>query len=124
MNLNDINPIIEKISKYRFVSAIFLFGSQINGRARQDSDFDIAVLTENSTQTEDLKIIGFSNNKLDISVFHRLPLIIQFRVLRDGQIIFLRNEKVLHNAKYEVFRRYLDYSVFINNFYNRKIKNV
>ena len=124
MNLQGIDSIIKEMSKYKFVSAIFLFGSQTNGRARGDSDFDIAVLTKNSTPNEEIKLMGFASDKVDVSIFHRMPLIIQFRILRDGKLIFLRNEEKLHDVKYEVFRRYLDYSAFINNFYARKIKNV
>lgn len=120
----EINKIIKEISKLKFVSAVFIFGSQVTGRARQDSDIDVAVLTKNASRKQELQAQGFSNDKIDISVFSRLPLVIQFRVLKEGKLVFCRDEKFLHDTKYETFRKYLDYSYFINNFFRRVIKNV
>ena len=44
--MEKMDKIIENISKNKNVCAIFLFGSQINSRARPDSDWDIAVITK------------------------------------------------------------------------------
>ena len=120
----ELNNLVKEISKLKFVSAIFIFGSQVTGKARSDSDTDIAVLTKSASRKQDLQIQGFSSDKIDISIFSRLPLVIQFRVLKEGKLFFCRDENQLHNTKYETFRRYLDYSYFINNFYRRVIKNV
>jgi len=121
---NILKDIIREISKLRYVSCIFLFGSQINGKARKDSDIDIAVLTKNASEKEILNIRGYSSPKIDISIFPKLPLIIQFRILKEGKIIFCRDEKYLYDIKVDVFRKYLDYSYFINRFYKKVIKNV
>ncbi|SRR3989344_4757667 len=119
-----LENIIKEISKLKYVSCIFLFGSQVNGKPRKDSDIDIAVLAKNASEKEILKILGYSNEKIDISIFSRLPVIIQFRILKEGKIIFCRDEKHLRDIKVEVFRKYLDYSYFINRFYKRVIENV
>ena len=119
-----LNLILKRISRLRGVSAIFLFGSQSNGKSREDSDIDIAVLTKNISRKKELDIIGHGDEKIDISIFSNLPLIIQFRVLSEGKLLFSKNQKDIHNTKIRVFRDYLDYSVFINNFYKRTIQNV
>ncbi len=119
-----INLIVKNISRLNGVSAIFLFGSQSNGKSRDDSDIDIAVLTKDISRKKELEIIGYGNEKTDISIFSNLPLIIQFRVLNEGRLLFSKNQKDIHDIKIKVFRDYLDYSVFINNFYKRIIKNV
>ena len=120
----ELDNLVKEIAKLKFVSAIFLFGSQVNGRARKDSDIDVCVLTKNASRKQELQAQGFSNDKIDISIFSRLPLVIQFRVLKEGKLIFCKDEMYLHDTKYETFRRYLDYSYFIKNFYRRVIKNV
>jgi len=121
----QLNYIAEGLSKLAFVNSVILFGSQVNGKAREDSDVDIAVITNSKINSnKEAKILGFSNERFDISLFDRLPLIVQFRVFRDGKIIFCRDKKYLHEIRYEVFRRYLDFSEFINKFYKRVIQNV
>ena len=124
INQDNLDKIIKNISKLKFVEGIILFGSQVNGKTREDSDVDIAVITKKLTKNQEIKILGFSSGKFDISIFNKLPLIIQFRVINDGKILFMRSEEYYHQIKYEVIRRYLDFSFFINNFYRRVIKNV
>lgn len=121
---NQLEYVIKKLSKLKYVSCIFLFGSHVNDRSREDSDIDIAVLTKNASEKEILNIRGYSNDKIDISIFSKLPIIIQFRILKEGKLLFSRDEKHLYNTKVDVFRQYLDYSVFINHFYRRMLKNV
>ncbi|MEK6843873.1 MAG: nucleotidyltransferase domain-containing protein [Nanoarchaeota archaeon] len=121
---NITKDIINKIKKLKYVSCIFLFGSQINGKARKDSDIDIAILIKDASEKQILDVIGYSSPKIDISIFSKLPLIIQFRILKEGKIMFCRDERYLYDIKVDVFRKYLDYSYFINRFYKRVIKNV
>ena len=78
----------------------------------------------NDAQEKELDIIGLGNELFDISIFSRLPQIIQFRVIRDGKILICKDKNFLNRTKVEVFRKYLAYSVFINSFYKRIIQNV
>ena len=124
-NREKLNHAIKDLSKLPFVYAIILFGSQIKGNAREDSDIDIAVLTKKVlNEKEETNIFGFSSEKFDISLFHKLPLIIQFRIIRDGKVAFCRDEKYFHEIKFNTIRQYLDFSGFINNFYRKVIENV
>ena len=118
-----LNEIVRKISKIKSVSVIFLFGSQINGRARQDSDIDIAILTKNSSEDDEWKIVGNGNDKFEIHLFNKLPLIIQFRVIGEGKLLFVRNERYLYETRFKVIKYYLDFSCFINKFYLKAIEN-
>jgi len=122
--MEEIQKVIKELSKFKCVSCIFLFGSQANGKARKDSDTDIAVLTKDCSEKDIARIRGYSSEKVDISIFSKLPLIIQFRVLKEGKILFCKDEKQLYDTKVYVFKRYLDFSIFINKFYRRVIKNV
>lgn len=116
--------VIKKLSELDYVRAIFLFGSFVKGKARKDSDIDIAILTERIDKDKEFEIMGYGSELFDVSVFSRLPLIIQFRILKEGKIVFCKNKKDIYNIKVKVFKEYLDYSYFINNFYRRVIKNV
>ena len=116
--------LIKRISKNRNVEAIILFGSQINGRARKDSDIDLAIITKKISRDKELDIIGLGDDTFNISIFHRLPLIIQFRVLKEGKIILLKNPLSLHKERTKVLRNYLDFAPFINKFYQRKLNGI
>ena len=121
---DKLDYLIGKLSKLSYVSAIFLFGSSVNGRARADSDIDLAVLTKNASHEQEMKIIGYGDDVFNISTFSHLPLVIQFRVLRDGKILFSRDYRDIYDAKVQIFRRYWDFAPFINRFYKRILKNV
>ena len=126
MNKKDtlrLKEITGKISKNKKVVAIFLFGSQVTGKAREDSDIDIAVLIKDPSEKDESFIAQFWDDKLDIHSFHRLPLEIQFRVLRDGKILFIRNNKYVKYVWLKVIKSYLDFGPFISNFYRRVIQN-
>ena len=118
-----LDDIVKKISRNKKVMAVFLFGSQINGRARRDSDVDIAVLTKNMNENEEWKIPGIGDEKFEIHIFNKLPLVIQFRVIKEGKLLFVRDEKYLHNVWRYVVSRYLDFQPFIDRFYQRVIEN-
>ena len=120
----ELENLVKRISKLKYVSAIFLFGSQVNWNARNDSDFDIAVLTKNSSYDEEMNIIGYGNDKFDVKVFSRLPLIIKFRVFKEGKVVFCRNEKDVYDTKVVIFKHYLDFAPVIDRFYRRVIENV
>lgn len=121
---NNLDKVVGGLSSLAFVKAVILFGSRVNGNAREDSDIDIAVLTEKISRDQEAKILGFSSENFDISIFDCLPLIIQFRIIKNGNMIFCRDEDYYHEVKFNVIRKYLDFSVFINNFYKKVIKNV
>ena len=64
---------IKELKKMPYVSAIILFGSRACGTAREDSDFDIAVVTENATKEQEFSLLK-KEGGVDINVFSRLAL--------------------------------------------------
>ncbi|MEK6847475.1 MAG: nucleotidyltransferase domain-containing protein [Nanoarchaeota archaeon] len=103
---------------------IYLFGSQVTGRAREDSDVDIAVILKNPNDKDESFVARFWSDKLDVHCFHKLPLLIQFRIFKYGKVLFVRDKKFLHMLKVNVLGYYLDFADYINDFYRRALKNV
>lgn len=116
-----LNYLIERISKIKQVQAIILFGSQVNNKARKDSDFDLAILTENMPREKEMEIIGLGDDTYDISIFNRLPPIIKFRVLKEGKVLFCRSQEFLHKTKVFTYKIYLDFAPFIQKFYRKHL---
>jgi len=104
----EISRVVEELKRYHEVKAIILFGSYAKGKVKPLSDVDIAVLLEDSDL--EAEITSFSSNVLDVVNFSRLPLYIQFEVLKHGKTLFVRDEEFLTRIKMEVLRDYLEMS--------------
>ena len=103
----EIKEIINELKKYPEVAVVILFGSHAKGSAKPLSDIDIAVLVSNPTKKIESEIAGCSSNKVDVVNFHRLPLYIQFEVLKDGEPVFVKDDRYFHRIKREVLHAYL-----------------
>src|SRR3989344_5888571 len=90
------------LAKLPFVKAVVLFGSQVNGKAREDSAMDLAVITGTMSKEQRIEILGCSSEKFDISLFSDLPLIIQFRVIKEGKVLFCRDKAFLHEVRFNI----------------------
>jgi hypothetical protein len=82
------------------VLALILFGSRARGEASSRSDFDLCVvlapgvpagLQPARTRLEYLAVID-----VDLVVFQDLPLPLKSRILREGQVLFARDEDALY----------------------------
>ena len=107
----EIDKIIEPFKKNEDVISIYLFGSYARGREKPFSDIGICVVADRGANRD--KILSYSSKKMDISIFHDLPLIIRFRVLKEGQLLFLRDELKLHRIIVATIRSYLDFKPHI-----------
>src|SRR3989344_107626 len=115
-----------KLSSYfatQPVEAVYLFGSQALGKARKDSDIDLAVLFNKTVSEEkrgryiiemtaDLEGI-ISGKKLDIINLSKAPIALQYSAVYRRHEILVKNStnKALFEA--QVFSRYFDYSYYI-----------
>jgi len=117
---NEINELVRELKKYPNIAAIILFGSSVKGKMKPISDIDIAVITKKPNKKIEAEISSFSSNILDVVNFHRLPLYIQFEVLKHGQPIFIKDKKYFSKVKMEVLKEYLEMSYL----YERMSKRV
>ena len=102
--MKQLETLVEKLKKIRSIKAAILFGSYAKGKQRKNSDIDICIITEK----RDDEALEFSSEKFDISLFDRLPLIVKYRVFRDGKILFNKDDKLLTKLKFWTLTTYLD----------------
>jgi predicted nucleotidyltransferase len=105
-----LNALIEKIKEFPEVLAIILFGSYAKGTAKDISDIDIAVVVRNPDKHIEGEIGSMYSPSFDVVLFHRLPLHIQFEVLKHGKEVFCRNEKALLEIGRRALSEYLEMS--------------
>jgi len=102
--MRDINWLSNELKKIKSVKAAILFGSVAKGKARKNSDIDICVITD----SEDDAALEFSSAKFDISLFYKLPLVVRYRVFKDGKILFSKDDRLMTKLKFWTLKHYLD----------------
>ncbi len=119
---------LNQIAKEYQLVDIYLFGSQISGFQREESDFDIAVRFEKGLPKKEKrgKVYGnlfsdlnlcFKNQKIDLVFIQEVPLHFQFKIIDNGELIYSKNLEDSFNFQEKIINYYRDYKYFIDEFF-------
>lgn len=119
---------LNQIAKEYQLADIYLFGSQISGFQREESDFDIAVRFEKGLPKKEKrgKVYGnlfsdlnlcFKNQKIDLVFIQEVPLHFQFKIIDNGELIYSKNLEDSFNFQEKIINYYRDYKYFIDEFF-------
>lgn len=112
---------IERNESCGKIVAFYLFGSYATGRQTPISDIDLAVLLDKSVRREQylnerLELMGklsviLGNVAFDLVVLNEVPASLAYRVIRDGELLYIREEakSQLVNFKVTTMDRYFDF---------------
>jgi len=101
--------IVEKAMKDGDILAVMLFGSYARHEKFSDIDVCIIMLPKN------FDALSLSKKRLeylkdfpdyDVRIFQQLPLYIRMRVLKEGKIIFCRDEDALYDLAMKTVREF------------------
>ena len=116
MNSTDrkcLNRIIKNVKRDNQILALFLFGSAARGDNYKQSDVDIClVLMPCSYVSKELsqkKLEYLKLFNLDIQIFQQLPIYIKKRVIKEGKILFCRDEDKLYEIAFSVMCEFTDF---------------
>ena len=107
---------ISKMAKKYGLKLILLFGSFANGKHRQDSDFDIAIMGKGKIDFKNqIKLINsfsqvFKRN-IDLSIINCANPLLLFQISKNAKLIY-GNEKDFFKFKLYAFHRYNDYAPY------------
>jgi predicted nucleotidyltransferase len=118
----EINKTVNELKKINKIVAIILFGSYTKKKSKPLSDIDIAVITKSSDKNIEAEVASFSSKIFDVVNFNRLPLYIQFEVLKYGKVLFVKDKEYFLNVKRKVLREYLEMSDFYERMSRRILK--
>ncbi|MCR6546585.1 type VII toxin-antitoxin system MntA family adenylyltransferase antitoxin [Dehalobacterium formicoaceticum] len=119
--LKKLEDFIEKVKGNKLILAVFLFGSYAAGRQTLLSDVDIAVLFCKTIKpkqifTERLRLMGelsivLGRDDIDLVVLNEAPPSLGYRVIKDGQLLYIRDGARSQLIDYQVMTmdRYFDY---------------
>ncbi|MBZ4686928.1 MAG: hypothetical protein PWQ96_763 [Clostridia bacterium] len=102
-----------------------LFGSQVSGETREDSDFDIAILIDKSSYPQASIEIGklkrklirelslfFETSKIDLVLLNRASPLLKFQVARTGKVIYQKNRSEFADFASLSLRQHIDARLF------------
>ncbi len=82
------------------VLAVLLFGSRARGEASPSSDFDVCLVLGQEARSDrdraEKRVEYLAEGDLDVAVFQSLPLHIRSRVLKEGTVLYARDEEALY----------------------------
>lgn len=82
------------------VLAVLLFGSRARGDASPNADFDVCLVLWGAPRSDldraEKRLEYLAEGDLDVAVFQSLPLHIRSRVLKEGTVLYARDEDALY----------------------------
>ncbi|HPD07291.1 MAG TPA: nucleotidyltransferase domain-containing protein [Candidatus Bipolaricaulis sp.] len=93
------------------VLAVLLYGSQARGDAGPRSDTDVCLVLRDGFPRDDLpgKALAYLGFNLDARLFQALPLPLRRRILREGKVLFVRDEDGLYNLAIRTAKAWEDF---------------
>jgi len=92
------------------VLAVFLFGSAARGEEGPRSDVDVClVLTDaaaDNLAASRKRLDYMAASDLDVRVFQRVPLYIRHRILKEGRLLFSRDEDLVYELAVRTAREF------------------
>jgi predicted nucleotidyltransferase len=117
-----VQRVLAEVQQHPKVVAIFLFGSWARGDQMPISDVDIAVLLDSPDKRDEADIGSMYSPTIDLVLFHRLPVRIQFQVLKEGQPLFVRDEEKLIETTFQVMRQYHEMEWMYRRYYEEILR--
>lgn len=126
---NQVEALLQKAAKQfdsmSEIQLVYLFGSAAEGLATPLSDIDVAYLDDGTkapfdmeAKLEEIIMKAFpSASRIDLVPLKGAPVSMQYKVVRDGRLIYKRSDDLLADFVEFVVTRYLDYATFLNRFY-------
>ena len=110
---SELDALLDRARHDRDVLAVMLFGSVARDDSHPGSDLDVClVLYPRDWAPEELarKRLGYVEAfDLDVHVFQALPLYVRHRVLKEGQVLLVKDEDTLYELAFHTAQEFDDF---------------
>lgn len=93
--------LIARAKSDRDVLAVLLFGSRARGNASAESDVDVCLVLTSEPASDlagaEKRLEYLADVDFDVVIFQQLPVYIRSRVLKEGGVLFARDEDALYD---------------------------
>lgn len=96
------------------VLAVMLFGSTAREEAHAASDVDVCLVLDGGrdrlpSRLSEVKLGYLGKHRLDIQIFQQLPLYVRRRVLKEGKVLWVRDDEALYELAFRTAREFEDF---------------
>ena len=120
MQNKALSKVLDRVRMDPEVLAVMLFGSAARGEDTPRSDLDVCLVLEPGTYdrlTLSRKLhLYLSHTDLDLHLFQHLPLYVRRRVLKEGRVLFCRNEDRLYLVAFRTAQAFEDFRYRYNRY--------
>jgi len=106
----QIDRLLAKAQHDPRILAVLLFGSAARGEQTAHSDFDVCLVLPPGRyaplQVSRIKLAYLGETDLDVQVFQQLPLYVRRRVLKEGRVVFSRDDDALYDLAFRTARAF------------------
>lgn len=97
-----LSRILARASEDPDVLAVLLYGSHARGDASPRSDVDVCLVLAGACPTArvatEKRLDYLAGDGVDLQVFQLLPLVVRSRALKEGSVLFVRDEDALYDV--------------------------
>lgn len=113
MSDKKLDRVLDKARDDRDVLAVVNYGSLARGEPHRDIDVCLVLnpgeYSELSLSNKKLEYLAESSEDVDVQVFQQLPLYIKQRILKEGRILYCRDEDLLYGLSIGFVKEFEDY---------------
>ena len=118
--MQNLDSLLERIQRDDDVLAAVLFCSSARKEDSFSSDIDICLLLKHKKYTplflSQEKIEYLKQCSFDIHIFQQLPIYIRVRVLREGKILYCRDEDELYATAFRTIEEFDHFRPFYDEY--------
>jgi hypothetical protein len=114
---------VENLKRDDDILAVMLFGSYARGEARKESDIDVCIFLKDETHDKislsqkKMNYMGVvDNEKVQVHIFQNLPIFIRIRVLKEGKILFCKDEDMLYEIAFKTIKEFEDFEKYYKEY--------
>ena len=119
-HMQHLDSLLEKVKRDDDVLAVLLFGSSVRMEDLASSDVDICLLLRQKKFTplflSQKKMEYLQRFNFDIHIFQQLPIYIRVRVLREGKILYCRDEDELYTKAFRTIEEFDHFRPFYDEY--------
>jgi predicted nucleotidyltransferase len=111
----EIDKLLAMVRQDMEVLAVIIFGSAVRQEKTPLSDVDLCLVMmplpqrSGPTGLSYKRLEYMKDNSLDVRIFQQLPLYIRVRVLKEGRILFVRDEDQLYELAFRTAQAFEDF---------------
>lgn len=114
---------VENLKRDDDILAVILFGSYARNEARKESDIDVCIVLkdkehEKLSQKEMDYMSLVDDERVQVHIFQNLPIFIRIRVLKEGKMIFCKDEDTLYDIAFRTIKEFEAFKKYYKDYLN------